>query len=187
MGNVEFSDFDSLFNLSPPPSHDTLLYDYYTSTRPDSSLVSSPWTDRFLSRINPSSSGIPSKSFTDARRAYAAERWVNATAKSAPKKRYKPVDRKVKPVATTQPDPRAHVFRPIPRTTLTDLPTHPPDYRDLEFGSRVTLERLEAMLAKIEPGILSDAEINLLSFIVVARESAFAFEYSEKGSFSRGY
>ncbi|KAJ7113730.1 hypothetical protein C8R43DRAFT_826356, partial [Mycena crocata] len=101
--------------------------------------------------------------------------------------RYKPVDRKVKPVPTTQLDPEAHVFRPIPRTSFTELPTNPPDYHSLRFGSRVTLERLESMLAKIEPGILSKAEINLLAFIAVERESAFAFQYSEKGSFSRDF
>ncbi|KAJ7080430.1 hypothetical protein B0H15DRAFT_760553, partial [Mycena belliarum] len=99
---------------------------------------------------------------------------------------YKP-DRKVKPVATTQPDPQAHVFRPIPRATLTQLPTHPLDYRSLKFGARVTLERLESMLAQIEPGILSSAEINLLAYVAVQRESAFAFQYSEKGSFCRDY
>ncbi|KAF8214615.1 hypothetical protein K438DRAFT_1476516, partial [Mycena galopus ATCC 62051] len=100
---------------------------------------------------------------------------------------YKPVDRKVKPVPTTQPDPHAHFFRPIPRTSFTVLPTHPPDYRSLPFGSRVTLKRLESMLSKIEPGILSTDKTNLLAYITVIRESAFAFEYSEKGSFSRDY
>jgi hypothetical protein len=49
------------------------------------------------------------------------------------------------------------------------------------------MDRLESMLAKIEPGILSTAETNLLAFIAVTRESAFAFQYSEKGSFSREY
>jgi hypothetical protein len=43
------------------------------------------------------------------------------------------------------------------------------------------------MLGKIQPGILSEDEINLLVFIAVTCESAFAFEYSEKGSFSRDY
>ncbi|KAJ7301937.1 hypothetical protein DFH08DRAFT_626117, partial [Mycena albidolilacea] len=100
---------------------------------------------------------------------------------------YKPVDRKVKPVATTQPDLEANAFLPIPRTSFTDLPTHPSDYRSLKFGSRVTLLRLESMLAKIQPGILSEDETNLLAFIAVTRESAFAFEYAEKGSFSREY
>ncbi|KAF8205306.1 hypothetical protein K438DRAFT_1497433, partial [Mycena galopus ATCC 62051] len=80
---------------------------------------------------------------------------------------YKPVDRKVKPVPTTQPDPHAHFFRPIPRTSFTVLPTHPPDYRSLPFGSRVTLKRLESMLSKIEPGILSTDETNLLAYITV--------------------
>jgi hypothetical protein len=85
------------------------------------------------------------------------------------------------------PNPEAHFFREIPRTTLTDLPTHPPDYRKLKFGRRVTLERLELMLSKIPQGILSKEEIDLLAYIVVAREFAFAFQYSEKGSFSSEY
>ncbi|KAJ6460630.1 hypothetical protein C8R45DRAFT_771142, partial [Mycena sanguinolenta] len=100
---------------------------------------------------------------------------------------YKPVDRKVRPVPTNQPDSQAALFRPIPRCIPTDLPTHPPDYKSLNFGKRVTLERLEAMLAKIEPNILTSEEVNLLAYVAVTRESAFAFEYSEKGSFSREY
>ncbi|KAJ7726789.1 hypothetical protein B0H16DRAFT_1735503 [Mycena metata] len=85
------------------------------------------------------------------------------------------------------PNPEAHFYREIPLTTLTELPTHPPDYRTLSFGQRITLERLELMLAKITPGILSKEETDLITFIVVTREFAFAFQYSEKGSFSSEY
>ncbi|KAJ7301024.1 hypothetical protein DFH08DRAFT_636850, partial [Mycena albidolilacea] len=98
---------------------------------------------------------------------------------------YKPVDRKVRPVPTYNPNHQSSVFKDAPATTLTDLPFHPPDYRTLKFGKRVTLERLESMLAKIEPGILSNDETNLLAYITVLRESAFAFEYAEKGSFRK--
>lgn len=85
------------------------------------------------------------------------------------------------------PNPEAQFFREIPPPKLTDLPTHPVDYRGLKFGSRVTLARLESMLAKIEPGILSKSETDLLAFVAVTREQAFAFQYSEKGCFSREY
>ena len=41
------------------------------------------------------------------------------------------------------------------------------------------------MLSKIEPDLLTFEEINLLAFVVHKREKAFAFEYAEKGTFSR--
>ncbi|THV01744.1 hypothetical protein K435DRAFT_571006, partial [Dendrothele bispora CBS 962.96] len=98
---------------------------------------------------------------------------------------YKPVDRKHRPVPTYMPNPEAQQFKSIPPPTPLVLPTHPIPYKQLKFGKRVTLERLEAMLAKIEPGILTPQEIDLLSFVVVSREEAFAFCYAEKGSFKR--
>jgi hypothetical protein len=170
MERAEFSDFDSLFNLCPDSSYDTMIRSYLLCTNTDlDSVVSTPWTDRAL---------------TDYRLARTS---AAAKAPLVGKKRYKPVHRKVRPVPSYMPNPEAHFFREIPRTTLTDLPTHPPDYRKLKFGRRVTLERLELMLSKIPQGILSKEEIDLLAYIVVAREFAFAFQYSEKGSFSSEY
>ncbi|KAJ7238046.1 hypothetical protein B0H12DRAFT_1026063, partial [Mycena haematopus] len=172
MGKAEYSDFDSLFDLSPPASLDPFLYNYYLSSRPTLDTIPiTPWTERLLNNISPPRNVAS----TDARKAPVKT------------KRYKPVDRKVKPVPTTQPDLTANYFHPIPLTTPTDLPTHPPDYRTLTFGQRVTFPRLEKMLARIQPDILSKDETNLLAFIAVTRESAFAFEYAEKGSFSRQY
>jgi hypothetical protein len=53
MGKAEYSDFDSLIDLSPPSSFDSFLYDYYQSSRPDSlSIPHTPWTERLLTNIS---------------------------------------------------------------------------------------------------------------------------------------
>ena len=47
MGNAEFSDFDSLFELNPPSEFDSLLHSYASTMGVDpTSIPSSPWTDR---------------------------------------------------------------------------------------------------------------------------------------------
>ncbi|KAJ7104910.1 hypothetical protein C8R44DRAFT_639725, partial [Mycena epipterygia] len=139
-----------------------MIRSYLRTTNSDpTSVVSTPWTDRAIADLPLSAVAV--------------------------KRKYKPVHRKVRPVPTYMPNPEAQFFREIPPPQLTDLPTHPRDYRELKFGSRVTLPRLESMLARIEPGILSKQEIDLLAFVVVTRELAFAFQYSEKGCFSREY
>ncbi len=82
------------------------------------------------------------------------------------------------------PNPEVQYFHEIPAPITISLPFEPIDYHHLSFGSRVTLERLGAMLEKIKSGILSKEEIDLLVFVVVQHESAFAFDYAEKCSFS---
>ncbi|KAJ7247154.1 hypothetical protein B0H12DRAFT_1304696 [Mycena haematopus] len=162
MGNAEFSDFDSLVLLNPNPSFDFMIRSYINGTNCDPrSVIPTPWTSRALADLPLSA--------------------------LATKKKYKPVHRKVRPVPTYMPNPEAQFFREIPPPNLTDLPLHPRNYRELPFGSRVTLPRLESMLARIAPGTLTKQETDLLAFVVVARESAFAFDYSEKGCFSREY
>ncbi|KAJ3749852.1 hypothetical protein DFH05DRAFT_1366104, partial [Lentinula detonsa] len=100
---------------------------------------------------------------------------------------YKPVDRKVRPVPTYFPDPVAQQFKEIPAAVPLELPTHPTDYHNLDFSGRVTLERLENMFNKIPEGVLLTEEVNLIAFIIVNRGMAFAWNYSEKGYFSRDY
>lgn len=97
------------------------------------------------------------------------------------------MDRKVRPVPTYFPDPRAQEFKEIPPAVLLELPTHPSNYHNLDFSGRVTLERLEGMLDSIEPGALTPDETNLIAFVVVKRGKAFAWNYAEKGYFSREY
>ncbi|KIK50400.1 hypothetical protein GYMLUDRAFT_107250, partial [Collybiopsis luxurians FD-317 M1] len=52
---------------------------------------------------------------------------------------------------------------------------------------RVNLERLKDMLKKIDPGVLSSEELNLIAFVVVHCGNAFAWNYAEKGYISRDY
>ncbi|KAK0216824.1 hypothetical protein IW262DRAFT_1276024, partial [Armillaria fumosa] len=147
-----------------------MIHSYISRTNTDPhSIISTPWT----------------------KRAIANTFLASAASKGKPpltsKKKYKPVHVKRRPVPTYMPNPEAQVFQEIPPPIPTELPIFPKPYQSLEFGQRVTLERLEAMLAKIEPGILTEQEIDLLSFVVLRREEAFAFEYAEKGAFSRDY
>ena len=172
MGDGEFSNFDSLVDLYPNDTYDSLIHDYIQYTDVDTSqIISTPWTDRVLGDklylTNPSSS-------------------VSTNA-LATKKRYKPVHRKVWPVPTFMLNPEAQRFYDILPPVPTLLPHKPKDYRDLDFGPQVTFERLEYMLGKIEPGILMTDETNLLAYIVTVRDAVFTFEYPEKGSFSQDY
>ncbi|THU80245.1 hypothetical protein K435DRAFT_617487, partial [Dendrothele bispora CBS 962.96] len=101
--------------------------------------------------------------------------------------KYKPVHRKFRPVPTYMPNPEAQQFKPLPKPVPIPLPRNPPPYQELEFGTIVTKEWLEMMLSKIEPGLLTPKEINLLAFVLVRREKAFAFEHYERGTFSPEY
>ncbi|KAJ3870981.1 hypothetical protein F5051DRAFT_341484, partial [Lentinula edodes] len=134
---------------------------------PDS-ILHSPWTDRAIANL------------------YYRDSYT-AASKKTPKRKYKPVDRKVRPVPTYFPDPRAQEFKEVPAAVPLKLPVRPVDYHDLDFSGRVTLERLEDMLQKILPGTLTEDETNLIAFIVVNRGKAFAWNWAEKGFFSRDY
>ncbi|THU77127.1 hypothetical protein K435DRAFT_576302, partial [Dendrothele bispora CBS 962.96] len=100
---------------------------------------------------------------------------------------YKPVHRKYRPVPTYMPDPIAQQFKKIPPPIPLDLPKKPIPWREIPYGTRVTLERMQMMLENIEPGILNEEETNLLCYVVHKREQAFAFQFAEKGFFDRKY
>ncbi|PIL30703.1 hypothetical protein GSI_06871 [Ganoderma sinense ZZ0214-1] len=85
------------------------------------------------------------------------------------------------------PDPRAQQFAEIPELPPLVLPTHPPARSTLPLDSRMTRERLDGLLATIEPGFLSEEEVDLLAFVVVSYSRAFAWEYEEKGFFDPQY
>ncbi len=85
------------------------------------------------------------------------------------------------------PNPAAQEFKPIPPPIPTELPTNPQKFSSLAFGKRVTKERFNDMITKIEKGVLQPKELDLLAYVVVKREMAFAWEQSERGTFSREY
>jgi len=169
MGNPDFAEFDSLYSLDPDSSYDELIISYLKATGYDSTnVIDTPWTSRALGRTFNTSA---------------------AAAKSPlkPGRKYKPVVRKVKPVPTTTPDPVSFQLKPIPPPVPTDLPFHPIDYHELPLGKRITMDRLKLLLGKIKPGTLTEEETNLIAFVIHKRELAFAFDYAEKGFFSREY
>ncbi|KAJ3717503.1 hypothetical protein C8R42DRAFT_560060, partial [Lentinula raphanica] len=100
-------------------------------------------------------------------------------------KRYKPVAKRKLPTPYTMPREANASFDPIPQLPLLRLPTHPPSLEDMPYDSRMTRERLEGLLAKVEPNTYSQEEINLLAWIMTKRSKAFAWTYEEKGTFRR--
>ncbi|KIJ44991.1 hypothetical protein M422DRAFT_251632 [Sphaerobolus stellatus SS14] len=98
-------------------------------------------------------------------------------------RRYKPVDRKVRPVPTYMPNPAAQQFKPIPLPHILPLPFFPPPISEFRPTSRFTQERFDLLLKTIPHGFLSDTEIALLMHVVDRRQGAFAFTFAEKGIF----
>ncbi|KIJ30692.1 hypothetical protein M422DRAFT_267736 [Sphaerobolus stellatus SS14] len=98
-------------------------------------------------------------------------------------RRYKPVDRKVRPVPTYMPNPAAQQFKPIPLPHVLPLPFFPPPISEFRPTSRLTQERFDLLLKTIPHGFLSDTEIALLMHVVDRHQGAFAFTFTEKGIF----
>ncbi len=171
MGNLQFADFDSLLGSSPPPQYDTLIHDYIALSGGFSAHIpASSWTNRAISDYN----------------AFVREIRTIPRPKRGPRK-YKPVARRHRPVPTYMPDPRAQQFLDIPELPPLSLPTHPLHYTRLPADDRMTQERLEKLLQTIEPGLLTQDEINLLAFVAHSRSHAFAWDYTEKGFFDPRY
>lgn len=108
---------------------------------------------------------------------------VNVTAK----RKYKPVDRKVRPVPTYMPNPAVQEFKPVKLPAISDLPTHPPSIQKFAPTARLTRERLEMIISKVPKDFLSSAELDLLAHVLDIRQNALAFDLSEKGMFSSEY
>ncbi|PIL33553.1 hypothetical protein GSI_04176 [Ganoderma sinense ZZ0214-1] len=147
--------------LDPPPGYDFLLR-YAEYALPHADPLPSPWVDRALT---------PNPVFST----HAA-------------RCYKPVARKVRPVATNMPDLSAQTLKPIVLPPPRPLPTHPPPRSEFQPTERLTLERLDLILANIpDHSPLSSQELDLLVFILSSRQGALAFTDNERGTFSREY
>ena len=83
------------------------------------------------------------------------------------------------------PDPAGQVFEPIVIPELTPLPLEPPYLADFEPTTQLTQECLDYMQATIPQGFLSNCEIDLLVFVIRTRHMAFAFNNTERGTFSQ--
>lgn len=95
--------------------------------------------------------------------------------------KYKPVAKKVRPVATDTPAEFRVERRMVgdPLADLPKLPVHPPEG---EPGTRLTKERGEKF--DWDPGgFLWPEELKLVKWLVRAHETAFAWDASERGTF----
>lgn len=100
--------------------------------------------------------------------------------------KYKPVDKKVKPVLGT-PGEEFRIKREIkgdPLAELPELPTNPPEWTPC---GRYTVERKEAMEKAHGKDWLWPQEMALLHDFVNKHEKAFAWDDTEKGKFREDF
>ena len=97
-------------------------------------------------------------------------------------KKYKPVARRVKPVATTLPEEFRVVRNRVgdPLENMKPLPRVVPDFIP---GKRLTKERWEAIRQEHHKnGFLLEEEINLLGWVLKEHENALAWDESMRGT-----
>jgi len=98
------------------------------------------------------------------------------------KKKYKPVAKKVRPVAATLPD-KFRIVRNIDGDPLADMPTLDPVPPPFQPTGRYTEERKEGIDKAHPEGFLWDEERNLMHDFMCKQNEGFAWNDSERGSF----
>lgn len=157
----DFDHFASACELVPPDSYDFLLRSAEFALDTPSQPFLTPWTSRALASYTPNV--------------------------SAAVRRYKPVDRKVRPVPTYMPNPSAQKFKPIPAPEPAPLSHHPRPLSEFVETGRLTRERLDKILTSVPEGFLTGQEIDLLVSVLQTRQNALAWTDDERGTFSREY
>ena len=129
----------------------------------------------------------PTKTFTDTATdplttAYAI---TPAAAKKMPKKKYKPVALKVKPVIADLPE-RYRIIRNIIGDPLADMPVLPTRPIAFKPCGRYTKERME-LFDKANAGFLLEEERKLLHHFMMLHQDAFAWNDTERGHFREDF
>ena len=101
-------------------------------------------------------------------------------------KKYKPVDKKVKPVYQELPD-KYRIIRNITGDPLADMPPLKPVPDDFVPKGRYTQERMEKMDKVHEGDFLWPEEKKIIHNLVANQNEAFAWEDSERGRFKQEY
>ena len=141
LGDEKYSDswtLDHVTSLNPPPSFDTLIRTASYVLTSNSQHLRTEWTSRAL--------GMDVK--------------VYAT------KKYKPVDKKVRPVPSYMPNPSTQKFEPIQIKKLPSLPTRLPALEDFVPTERLTKERLQQILDTVTKDFLSQEEVKLMANVL---------------------
>ena len=101
-------------------------------------------------------------------------------------KRYKPVDKKVRPVLGALPE-KFRIIRNITGDPLATMPTlqrRPPSFTPT---GRYTLERMKTLEAAHSDGFLSTEEMKLLHHFMMLQNEGFAWTDTERGCFKKEY
>ena len=86
------------------------------------------------------------------------------------------------------PDLSAQTLKPIVLPPIRPLPMNPPPRLEFKPTDRLSIERLEIILANVPShSPLSSQELDLLVYILQDRQSALAFTDNERGTFSCEY
>lgn len=108
-----------------------------------------------------------------------------STAKRIPKKKYKPVALKVRPIIGELPD-RFRIIRNIAGDPLANLPILDPNPPAFKPCGRYTQERME-IFDKINAGFLLEEERKLLHHFMMLHQDAFAWNDTERGHFREDF
>ena len=157
-------DLDLLTFLDPPEAYDVLLRAFSFAASAPTNPLDTSWTRRAL--------------FWDD---------TSYSSSAAQKRKYKLVNRKVRPVPTYMPDPAGQVFKTITIPELTPLPLNPPYLVDFEPTTCLTRYRLDFILGMVPKDFLSEREVDLLVYVLRTCDKALAFCDAERGTFSREY
>ena len=103
------------------------------------------------------------------------------------RRKYKPIDHKVRPVPSYMPNPQGQVLKRVIIPDLSPLPFTVPALTDFVPTECITQEHLELMLKTIPKDFLLPREIDLLVFILRNCKQSIAFKDAERGTFSCKY
>ena len=101
-------------------------------------------------------------------------------------KKYKPVDKKVRPIKGTLPE-EFRIVRDIKGDPLADMPELNPNPPDFEPTGRYTQERKEHMDRVHDHDFLWPEEMKAIHHLLMLQNEAFAWTDSERGSFREDF
>ena len=93
--------------------------------------------------------------------------------------KYKPVVKKILPVATYDLEASVPIYEPIVIGNRKPLPMEPIGFENLEYTGRLMKEQMAKIISYIPAGFLTKSKLDLLAHILKQDEDVIAFTDSE--------
>ena len=93
--------------------------------------------------------------------------------------KYKPMARKVLPVAMHNPEALVPIYQPIEIGKLDPLPINPTNFESLDYLGRLLKEHIAQIVACVPQGFLTKCKVDLLVHVLKQQEEVIAFTDSE--------